>query len=194
MTISNNTIKTRIRLKSDTEINWKKAGPKDGSMGFVPLEGELIVYNADATHPFSRLKVGDGSTNVVNLPFIDSGTLNGNETEIVKIDSLLNFPSPGSEDKLYVDLSTNQIYHYAMGSGYTQLSNFKYSITQSTIGSVVKWLPGVTTTASIENNTFKITNGLLPELFWEKKTVVADVTKEEIINGELYRKSLDRNQ
>jgi len=44
---------------------------------------------------------------------------------------------------------------------------------------VVSWLPGVTTVASIENNTFKVTNGMLPELLWEKKTVVTDVTKEE---------------
>ena len=179
MAINNNTIKTRIRLKSDTEANWNKAGPRDGSAGFVPLAGELIVYSADATHPFSRLKVGDGNTNVVNLPFIDSGTLNGNETEVVKVDTFTNFPSPGSDDKLYIDLSNNRIYHYAVGSGYTQLSNFEYSVTKSTIGSVVSWLPGVTTVASIENNTFKVTNGLLPELLWEKKTVVTDVTKEE---------------
>lgn len=174
----NNTIKTRIRLKSDTETNWNKAGPKDGSAGFVPLLGELIVYTADAAHPFSRLKVGDGETNVVNLPFIDSGTLNGHETEIVKIDTFTNFPSPGSSDKLYVDLSTNRIYHYDMSSGYTQLSNFEYSVTKSTFGSVVAWLPGVTTVAKIENNTFKVTNGSLPELLWRKETVVTDVTRE----------------
>jgi len=77
MATSNNTIKTRIQLKSDTEENWIKAGPKDGSTGFVPLRGELIIYSADETHAFSRLKIGDGTTNVVALPFIDSGTLNG---------------------------------------------------------------------------------------------------------------------
>lgn len=177
MATANNTIKTRIRLKSDTETNWNKAGPKDGSAGFIPLLGELIVYTADAAHPFSRLKVGNGNTNVVDLPFIDSGTLNGNETEIVKIDSFTNFPSPGSNDKLYVDLSTNRIYHYDTGSGYTQLSNFEYSITKSTVGSVVSWLPGITTTAKIENNTFTVSNGMLPELLWKKETVVTDVTR-----------------
>ena len=179
MATSNNTIKTRIRLKSDTEANWNKAGPRDGSAGFVPLAGELIVYSADATHPFSRLKVGDGSTNVVNLPFIDSGTLNGNETEIVKKATFSGFPSPGSEDKLYVDLSTNRIYHYAAASGYTQLSNFEFNTTKSTLGSVINWLPGVTTSAIVENNIFKVTNGTLPQLLWEKKTVVTDVTKGE---------------
>lgn len=169
---SNNTIKTRIKLKSDTEKNWS-ANP------IIPLAGELIVYSADATHPFSRLKVGDGSTNVINLPFIDSGTLNGNETEIVKKENFSGFPSPGSEDKLYVDLSTNRIYHYAAASGYTQLSNFEYNIEKSTMGSVVSWLPGVAAQAVVENNVFKVTNGLLPQLLWEKKTVVTDVTKGE---------------
>lgn len=179
MAASNNTIKTRVQLKSDTEANWNKAGPKEGSNGFVPLSGELIVYTADATHPFSRLKVGDGETNVVDLPFIDAGTLNGNETEIVKKENFAAFPSPGSEDKLYVDLSTNKIYHYAISSGYTQLSNFEYSISKSTIGSVVSWLPGARTVAEINNNVFTVTNGLLPQLSWETRTVVTNVTKEE---------------
>jgi hypothetical protein len=178
MATSNNTIKTRIQLKSDTEANWNKAGPKEGSNGFVPLSGELIVYTPDATHPFSRLKVGDGGTNVVALPFIDSGTLNGNETEVVKVARFADFPSPGSNDKLYIDLSTSKIYHYAIGSGYTPLSNFNYNITTSTIGSVTSWVPGTTTKASIENNIFKITNGTLPELLWKRETVVTDVTKE----------------
>ena len=178
MAVSNNTIKTRIQLKSDTEANWNKAGPKDGSLGFVPLRGELIIYSADETHAFSRLKVGDGNTNVVSLPFIDAGTLNGEETEIVKKVNFQAFPSPGSDDKLYVDLSTNKIYHYTASGGYTQLSNFNYNVTKSTIGSVVSWLPGVTTTAVVENNIFKVTNGQLPELLWSRTSVVTDVTKE----------------
>lgn len=177
MATSNNTIKTRIQLKSDTEANWNKAGPKDGSAGFVPLQGELIVYNADATHPFSRLKVGDGSTNIVNLPFIDSGTLNGKETEIIKYASFSNFPTIGSEDKLYVDLSSNKIYHYATSSGYTQLSNFDYNIETTTINGITGWVPGSTTRAQIENNILKIQEGSVPWLMYETKTVVTNITK-----------------
>ena len=179
MATANNTIKTRIRLKSDTEANWNKAGPKDGSAGFVPLQGELIVYSADATHPFSRLKVGDGSTNVVNLPFIDAGTLNGNETEIVKKENFAAFPSPGSEDKLYVDLKTNRIYHYSPASGYTQLSNFEFSTTKSIVSNIVSWMPGVAAQARIENNILKVTNGKSPELLWKKIEAVTEVTKGE---------------
>jgi len=79
MATANNTIKTRIQLKSDTEANWNKAGPKENSNGFIPLNGELIIYSADNAHPFSRLKIGDGVTNVVDLPFVDAGTLNGSD-------------------------------------------------------------------------------------------------------------------
>lgn len=179
MATSNNTIKTRIQLKSDTEENWNKAGPKEGNPGFIPLRGELIIYSADSTHAFSRLKVGDGNTNVIDLPFIDSGTINGNETEIVKSSTFADFPSPGSSDKLYIDLSTNKIYHFATNSGYTELSNFSLSVTKTDIGSVISWSPGVTTEAQITNNTFIVTNGLLPELLWSKRSVVTNVTKEE---------------
>ena len=66
-----NTVKARIQLKCDTEENWNKA------IHFIPLKGEIIIYSADDSHPFCRLKVGDGSTNVVNLPFIDAGTIDG---------------------------------------------------------------------------------------------------------------------
>lgn len=56
--------KTRIQLKNDTEAHWNLA------TNFIPLMGEVIIYTADDTHPFSRLKVGDGNTNVINLPFL----------------------------------------------------------------------------------------------------------------------------
>jgi hypothetical protein len=82
------TIKTRIQLKNDTEANWKKSvletegGTKTSGTSFVPLLGELIVFSADEAHPFSRLKVGDGTTNVVRLPFIGALNINGQSIEV----------------------------------------------------------------------------------------------------------------
>lgn len=55
----------RFTLKNDTEENWKKA------VNFVPKKGEPIIYNKDAKHNYSRIKIGDGSTKVSNLPFVD---------------------------------------------------------------------------------------------------------------------------
>lgn len=177
MATANNTIKTRIQLKSDTEENWNKAGPKENSNGFVPLSGELIVYTADVTHPFCRLKVGDGTTNVVSLPFIDSGTINGEEVEIVKKNTFNEFPSPGNSDKLYIDLSTNRIYHYTGANGYAQLSNFTYTATKETIKNITYWGPGRMTSASIEEHVLKISNGVVPQLHTEDKFVVTDIQK-----------------
>ena len=53
----------RFTLKNDTEENWKKA------VNFVPKKGEPIIYNKDAGHNYSRIKIGDGITKVSNLPF-----------------------------------------------------------------------------------------------------------------------------
>lgn len=53
----------RIVNKHDVEANWLKA------TNFVPLLGELIVYDADENCDHERIKIGDGKTNVNNLPF-----------------------------------------------------------------------------------------------------------------------------
>ena len=56
-------IKARIKSKHDTEANWALAE------NFKPYAGEIIVYDVDANHAYPRFKVGDGKTNVNDLPF-----------------------------------------------------------------------------------------------------------------------------
>lgn len=56
-------IKTRIRNKHDLEVNWQKA------VNFIPMAGEIIIYDQDATHAQPRIKIGDGTTTVNSLPF-----------------------------------------------------------------------------------------------------------------------------
>ena len=56
-------IKTRIIHKHDTEENWNKA------TNFIPKQGELIVYDNDSIYDYERFKIGDGITNVNDLPF-----------------------------------------------------------------------------------------------------------------------------
>ena len=55
---------SRIVHKHDTEANWNKA------TNFIPLQGEIIIYDIDQNHNYSRVKVGNGATTVTNLPFI----------------------------------------------------------------------------------------------------------------------------
>lgn len=51
-------INTRITQKCDTSVNWEKA------TNFTPFKGEIIVYT-----DLNQFKIGDGETNVRDLPF-----------------------------------------------------------------------------------------------------------------------------
>lgn len=94
--MATNTIKTRIQLKCDTEVNWNKSalvadgGTKQSGTTFIPKQGEVIIYSADGTHPFSRFKVGDGIHSVPQLPFIDASTVNG-KTVLSNVPENANF-------------------------------------------------------------------------------------------------------
>lgn len=55
----------RIVHKHDIEANWLKAE------NFIPKQGELIIYDIDEFCSFERFKIGDGITNVNDLPFGD---------------------------------------------------------------------------------------------------------------------------
>ena len=59
-------LNARIIHKHETEANWLLA------TNFVPLQGEIIIYDIDSTHNYERVKVGDGKTLVSALPFIDN--------------------------------------------------------------------------------------------------------------------------
>ena len=76
-------IKSRVVLKHDTEANWNLA------TNFIPLRGEMIIYDADSTYTYPRIKIGDGTTNVNSLPFIDdikvsiSDTISNDEIDTI---------------------------------------------------------------------------------------------------------------
>lgn len=74
--MSKTTVHARIQLKNDTEKNWNKSH-------FIPLKGEVVIYTTDDSHPFSRLKVGDGITSIINLPF-----LSGDNTSNIKYNTI----------------------------------------------------------------------------------------------------------
>lgn len=76
--MANKVIKTRMVQKHDTSENWAKA------TNFTPLLGEIIVYD-----DLNKFKIGDGNTNINDLPFAnggvgDSGT--GNSSTIFNSD------------------------------------------------------------------------------------------------------------
>lgn len=58
--MANKTFQGRIVQKHDTKANWDKA------TNFVPLKGEIIVYD-----DLKKIKIGDGTTKVGDLAFIN---------------------------------------------------------------------------------------------------------------------------
>lgn len=58
--MANKTFQGRIVQKHDTKANWDKA------TNFVPLKGEIIVYD-----DLKKIKIGDGATKVGSLAFIN---------------------------------------------------------------------------------------------------------------------------
>lgn len=59
-------INSRIMQKHDTEANWNKA------TNFIPKAGEIVIYDADDTHNAARIKVGNNSAKINELPFVSS--------------------------------------------------------------------------------------------------------------------------
>ena len=93
-------IKSRIILKHDNEINWNKAS------SFIPKQGEVIIYDVDDNYTYERMKIGDGITNVIDLPFITHQIV-GKKTEgtVVTFEDKEYTCSTGAE--IFNDLSTN---------------------------------------------------------------------------------------
>lgn len=56
-------LSARVMQKHDTETNW-------ASSSFVPKAGEIVIYDADSSNEL-RFKVGDGSTAINTLPYVD---------------------------------------------------------------------------------------------------------------------------
>ena len=95
-------IKTRIIHKHDTEENWNKA------TNFIPKQGEIIVYDIDLSHSYERIKIGDGTTNVISLPYVSETVVDAElsatsenpvQNKIVKaaLDKKINKPTNISE-------------------------------------------------------------------------------------------------
>ena len=90
------TLKTRVVLKHDTEANWNKA------TNFIPKKGEVIIYDPDGTHTYSRQKVGDGIKNINALPFlgVTVGTADSSEN-LSKIQYTAESAIPATPDETY---------------------------------------------------------------------------------------------
>ena len=64
------TVNTRIQLKRDTTEHWNNA------RGFIPLPGEVIVYEDYETKTYIIEENGKTTTKTINIPNIKIGTGN----------------------------------------------------------------------------------------------------------------------
>jgi hypothetical protein len=60
-------VNTRIKLKRDTTENWNNA------RGFIPLRGEVIIYDDYETKTWTEMEYGEEVTKTVNIPNIKVG-------------------------------------------------------------------------------------------------------------------------
>lgn len=75
------TINSRIQLKRDTTANW------DAAIGFIPLPGEIIIYEDYDTKTYTVEEYGEIVTKTVNIPNIKIGTGNAYVQDLAFVDS-----------------------------------------------------------------------------------------------------------
>lgn len=136
--MANKIFQGRIIQKHDTKANWDKA------TNFVPLKGEIIVYD-----DLKKIKIGDGSTTVINLPYstitdyndlsnkptIGNGTLtiqkNGETVDTftanATADKTINIEVPTT----YKDLQDDESFVINITSSGTSASDLTYSSDQN---------------------------------------------------------------
>jgi hypothetical protein len=74
------TINSRIQLKRDTTENWNNA------IGFIPLPGEVIVYEDYEVKTYTIEEYGEVVTKTVNIPNIKVGTGNAYVQDLAFVD------------------------------------------------------------------------------------------------------------
>ena len=83
----------RLVQKHDIEAHWLLA------TNFTPKQGEIIVYDVDENYTYERLKIGDGTTNVNALPFVDDALKESLIEQINAIDDKVDAVSALVGDK-----------------------------------------------------------------------------------------------
>lgn len=160
--MAQNTIKTRIQLKYDTEQNWNKA------TNFVPLRGEVIIYSPDDTRRFCRIKVGDGSTPVVDLPFIpysDGGGGANVETHTTEYWQAHSSYIPAAGEIIVYSDRNNNIPGIKIGDGLTYVVD----------------LPFIDDTIMTHINDATIHVSAEDRAFWDNKINCEDTVENEVL-------------
>ena len=90
-------IEARIQSKHDTTANWNAA------IGFIPLPGEVIIYDDFEVKTWEEEEYGEIVTKTVNIPNIKIGTGNAYVQDLAFVDEKTR--------KLILDHINNQEIH-----------------------------------------------------------------------------------
>ena len=74
------TVTSRIQLKRDTIAHWNQA------IGFIPLPGEVIIYEDYETKTYIIEENGETTTKTINIPNIKIGTGNAYVQDLAFVD------------------------------------------------------------------------------------------------------------
>lgn len=90
-------VNARIQSKHDTTEHWNNA------VGFIPLPGEIIIYDDYQTKTWTEMEYGELVTKTVNIPGIKIGTGNAYVQDLAFIDEDLR-------DKLLAHINNAEIH------------------------------------------------------------------------------------
>jgi hypothetical protein len=143
--MSEKRINGRIVLKHDIEPNWKLA------TGFTPMAGEVIIYDIDDNHSYERIKIGDGSKNVNELPFVNDALKTELASQIDDVDDKVDAVSVLVGDKKVSEQINTAIANKADAPKLTNVSMLASSwIGESNPWSQVVTINGVTDNSKID--------------------------------------------
>lgn len=98
-------INTRIAQKHDVEAVWHSA-----ECNIIPYKGELIIYDPDDTHANPRVKIGDGVSAPVDLPFAVDVSQADLDAKISNDEILQTTNASGTNKKVYISKLDDALY------------------------------------------------------------------------------------
>lgn len=179
-------VNARIVHKNDTQTNWAKA------TGFTPELGELIVYRTDDTYNFPRFKLGDGTKNPVDLPFLgivqSGGDFNIDNDGVVTIndDSHNHVISnvDGLQDKLdEIDTHQHSVTHKPAGTIANTSITPAGTVTSTFTGTAKTHKHTFTGTQAAHGHTFTGTDATIEATYTPEGTVNSTFTGSAATSG-----------
>lgn len=165
---------SRLQQKHDIEANWLAASD------FIPLAGEIIIYDKDEYYDCERFKIGDGATKVNELPFM-APQADWNQNDEAAPDYVKN--------RTHYDAKCVAHFDYSKISEYEKLSEFLNSTGNAPNGSAASRIVGYYRISDLTPPIETLWNtGRHQSLLWEseKNMVVEETLLDMNQDGQMF--------